>query len=68
LKSILRVLVLNVREIVQKFKFHNQLETLDEANVLYKLVEKYTDPKVKLEELSNLEMGYVFEELIRRFN
>lgn len=58
----------NVREIVQKFKFHNQLETLDEANVLYKLVEKYTDPKVKLEELSNLEMGYVFEELIRRFN
>ncbi|GEN36604.1 type I restriction-modification system subunit M [Aneurinibacillus danicus] len=58
----------NMREIVQKFKFHNQLETLEEANVLYKLVEKYIDPKVKLEELTNLEMGYVFEELIRRFN
>ncbi|UAT31458.1 type I restriction-modification system subunit M [Bacillus badius] len=58
----------NVREIVQKFKFHNQLETLEEANVLYKLVERYTEPELKLEELTNLDMGYVFEELIRRFN
>jgi type I restriction enzyme M protein len=58
----------NVREIVQKFKFHNQLETLEEANVLYKLVERYTEPDLKLERLTNLEMGYVFEELIRKFN
>ncbi|MYL29877.1 N-6 DNA methylase [Halobacillus halophilus] len=58
----------NVREIVQKFKFHNQLETLEEANVLFKLVERYTDPELKLENLTNLDMGYVFEELIRKFN
>ncbi|WP_026907438.1 type I restriction-modification system subunit M [Paucisalibacillus globulus] len=58
----------NVREIVQKFKFHNQLETLEEANVLFKLVERYTDPDLKLENLTNLDMGYVFEELIRKFN
>lgn len=58
----------NVREIVQKFKFHNQLETLEEANVLFKLVERYTDPDLKLEKLGSLDMGYVFEELIRKFN
>ncbi|WBX80331.1 class I SAM-dependent DNA methyltransferase [Virgibacillus salarius] len=58
----------NVREIVQKFKFHNQLETLEEANVLFKLVERYTDPSLKLENLTSLDMGYVFEELIRKFN
>ncbi|WP_088049265.1 type I restriction-modification system subunit M [Virgibacillus dakarensis] len=58
----------NVREIVQKFKFHNQLETLEEANVLFKLIERYTDPDLKLENLTNLDMGYVFEELIRKFN
>ncbi|MFC7060814.1 type I restriction-modification system subunit M [Halobacillus seohaensis] len=58
----------NVREIVQKFKFHNQLETLEEANVLFKLVERYTEPELKLENLTNLDMGYVFEELIRKFN
>lgn len=72
----------NVQEIIRKFKFHNQLETLDDANRLYPLLEKFLSPRMNLgvnsvrdsqghvlhEGLSNLGMGYVFEELIRRFN
>jgi type I restriction enzyme M protein len=72
----------NVQEIIRKFKFHNQLETLNDANRLYPLLEKFLAPKINLgvhpivdsqgnvvhEGLSNLGMGYVFEELIRRFN
>ncbi|MCB8947919.1 MAG: SAM-dependent DNA methyltransferase [Ardenticatenaceae bacterium] len=72
----------NVQEIIRKFKFHNQLETLDDANRLYPLLEKFLSPRMNLgvhpvkdsrgnvlhHGLSNLGMGYVFEELIRRFN
>jgi type I restriction enzyme M protein len=72
----------NVQEIIAKFKFRNQLETLEEHNRLYPLVQKFVSKKINLssepvfdedgnivfEGLTNLGMGYVFEELIRRFN
>ena len=71
----------NVQEIVTKFKFHNQLETLEDANFLFLLVEKFLSREINLSPkpftkpngtvlpgLSNLGMGYVFEELIRKFN
>lgn len=71
----------NVKDIIAKFKFKNELETLDEANLLYQIVEKFCSKKINfsihptyndkgelLEGLSNLGMGYVFEELIRKFN
>lgn len=72
----------NVKQIVTKFKFHNQLDTLEESNRLYGLIEKFlsndinlSPEPVKNEEgkiihagLTNHGMGYVFEELIRKFN
>lgn len=72
----------NVRDIIFKFKVQNQLETLDEANITFPLIEKFCSTKINLspepvfdeeetlihDGLSNLGMGYVFEELIRRFN
>jgi type I restriction enzyme M protein len=72
----------NVQEIITKFKFRNQLETLEESNRLYGLIEKFLSPEINLssepvtnsdgevihEGLTNHGMGYVFEELIRRFN
>ena len=72
----------NVQEIINKFKFRNQLETLVEHNRLYALIQKFTDSDINLSPepikdkkgkviqpgLSNLGMGYVFEELIRKFN
>ena len=72
----------NVQEVLEKFRFRNQLPTLVEANVLGFLLEKFLDSSVnlspdpvmngngsvRLEGLDNHGMGTVFEELIRRFN
>ncbi|GFO77316.1 type I restriction enzyme M protein [Bathymodiolus platifrons methanotrophic gill symbiont] len=72
----------NVQEIISKFKLRNQLDTMEEANILFGVVEKFCDSKINLspkeildkegevihKALTNLGMGYVFEELIRRFN
>ncbi|NJD05826.1 MAG: SAM-dependent DNA methyltransferase [Methylococcaceae bacterium] len=72
----------NVREILDKFNFRNQIPKLAEANILGFLVEKFLDPGINLSPepvrdaeghivlpgLDNHAMGTVFEELIRRFN
>ena len=72
----------NVQEVLDKFKFRNQIATLVEADALGFLLEKFLDssinlsPKpilngddtVRLDGLDNHGMGTVFEELIRRFN
>ena len=71
----------NVQEIISKFKLRNQLETMKEAGATYLLIEKLCDKEINLGSneaknskgevlppLTNLGMGYVFEELIRKFN
>ena len=72
----------NVQEVLDKFKFRNQIATLIEADVLGFLIEKFVDnsinlsPKpvlypdgsVRLPGLDNHSIGTIFEELIRRFN
>jgi type I restriction enzyme M protein len=61
----------NMRDVIEKFDFENTIAKLETANLLYKVVEKFADKsKVDLSPaaLSNHEMGYVFEELIRKFN
>ncbi len=72
----------NVQEILDKFKFRNQIPTLVEADILGSLIEKFTsndinlgpapvynqEGKVRLPGLDNHAMGTIFEELIRRFN
>jgi len=74
----------NVREILEKFKFKNQLDTLLEADVLGSVVEKFISADINLSPypvykdaektimihpgLDNHGMGTVFEELVRRFN
>jgi type I restriction enzyme M protein len=60
----------NVREIADKFSLREEVNRLDEFDLLYKVVQRFTDPKIDLhpDSLTNHEMGYVFEELIRRFN
>jgi type I restriction enzyme M protein len=72
----------NVLEILDKFKFRNQIPTLVEADALGFLIEKFLDPsinlspipikdskgEVKIPALDNHAMGTIFEELIRRFN
>jgi type I restriction enzyme M protein len=60
----------NVRDILDKFNIRNSIDLLDGKNLLFMLVQKFTDPKADLHPdlLSNHDVGYVFEELIRRFN
>lgn len=60
----------NVQDIVNKFKFRNELETLDESQILFSLIEKFCSPKIELhpDKLPPLAMGYVYEDLVRRFN
>ncbi len=72
----------DVQDIISKFKLRNQLETMEEGNITFPLIEKFCtstinlspkpvidkDGNVVMEGLTNLGMGYVFEELIRKFN
>jgi type I restriction enzyme M protein len=72
----------NVQEILDKFKFRNQIPTLVEADILGSLIEKFLDRSVnlapqpvlqedgseRLPALDNHAMGTLFEELVRRFN
>ncbi len=60
----------NVQDIIQKFKFRNQLETFESTGITFSLLEKFCSPKIQLspDKISPMAMGYMFEDLIRRFN
>lgn len=72
----------NVQDIINRFKFRAQIETLSEHDVLGLLIERFTDPTINLSNqpvldddgneilpaLDNHTMGTAFEEVIRRFN
>ncbi len=57
----------NVRNVIERFAFGEQIARMDEKNLLYQVVQAFCDPKVDLspERVDNVQMGYVFEELIR---
>ena len=57
-----------MREVVEKFDFNNTIEKLDEANLLYLVMDRFKEIDLHPDRVSNLEMGYIFEDLIRRFN
>ena len=57
----------NARDIVEHFRFDAQIERLNSANLLFLIVQKFTTVDLHPDSVSNLEMGYIFEELIRKF-
>lgn len=57
-----------VRDIFEKFNFEPEIARLEENDRLYLVVSKFADFDLHPDRVSNIEMGYVFEELIRRFN
>ncbi|MBI1448678.1 type I restriction-modification system subunit M [Acinetobacter sp. AC1-2] len=57
----------DAREIFEHFKFDEFTGLLDDANLLYKVVQKFASTDLSPENISNHDMGLVFEELIRRF-
>jgi type I restriction enzyme M protein len=56
------------RDIIEKFAFDVQITKMAEANLLYLVVSKFADIDLHPSVVSNLEMGYLYEELIRRFS
>ena len=59
----------NVRDIfLDKFLFTDQLKRLNEGGLLWPVFERFTEIDLHPSTVSNLEMGYLFEELIRRFS
>ena len=74
----------NVQEILEKFKFRNQIDTMIDADILGAVIEKFVSPTInlspkpvykddtqtetRLPALDNHAMGTIFEELVRKFN
>lgn len=57
----------DAREIFEHFKFDEFTGLLDDANLLYKVIQKFASTDLSPQNISNHDMGLVFEELIRRF-
>jgi type I restriction enzyme M protein len=58
----------SARDIIEKFDFDTQITKLDRGNLLYLVVSKFAEIDLHPNKVSNLEMGYLYEELIRRFS
>lgn len=56
-----------VRDIFERFEFQVQIERLTKAGLLYQVAEKFAQIDLHPEAVSNMQMGLVFEELIRKF-
>ncbi|HOL22817.1 MAG TPA: type I restriction-modification system subunit M N-terminal domain-containing protein, partial [bacterium] len=58
----------NAREIIEHFDFDKQITKLNDNNLLYLVVSEFNKIDLHPDKVSNTEMGYIFEELIRRFS
>ncbi|MGH7558897.1 MAG: type I restriction-modification system subunit M [Gemmatimonadota bacterium] len=58
----------NMREVLEKFDFNNTISKLDEAGLLFLVVQKFGEVNLHPDVIDNPTMGTIFEELIRKFN
>lgn len=58
----------NMREVLERFDFDNTISKLDEAGLLFKVLERFKNVDLNPDKIDNPTMGTIFEELIRRFN
>lgn len=58
----------NMREVLEKFDFDNTISKLDEAGLLFLVLERFKNVDLHPNTVSNHTMGTIFEELIRKFN
>jgi type I restriction enzyme M protein len=56
------------RSILEKFKFEEEIEKLDDSNRLYQVLKEIANVDFHPDRISNIAMGYIFEDLVRRFN
>ena len=57
----------NAREIIEYFEFDKHIDRLEKANLLYLVVKRFQEVDMHPDTMSNVEAGYLFEELIRKF-
>jgi len=57
----------NTHDIFEKFNFEEQILRLDNANLLFMVTKRFQEVDLHTDKVSNMDMGYAFEELIRKF-
>lgn len=70
LRSYVEAFSPNARDVLKSYDFYTVIDRLDRSDLLYQIVEAFTDPAVDFSPaaISSEDMGYIFEELIRRFS
>ena len=69
LKSYIESFSANIQLILEKLlKFSTQIEKMDKSNRLYSVVRKFSDLDLYPEHVDSIKMGYIFEDIIRRFS
>jgi len=58
----------SARDVLEHFGFDPQIDKLDKANLLYQVIGRFVNLDLHPDRVSNLEMGYLYEDLIRRFS
>jgi type I restriction enzyme M protein len=58
----------NVRKIFERFEFSHEIERMKEHNILFLVIKKFCEVDLHPSTVDNIEMGLLFEDLIRRFN
>jgi type I restriction enzyme M protein len=58
---------ISAKEIIDYFSFEDQIKKLDEYDLLYLVIKRFSEAGKIFKDVSTMEMGYVFEELIRKF-
>lgn len=58
----------DAREIIEQFDFDNQITKLEDSNLLFMVLKRFQEIDLHPDKISSMEMGYMFEELIRKFS
>lgn len=58
----------NIRDIIEKFNFNEQIDRLEGGNSLYEILQKLNSVDLHPSHVDNHQMGYIFEELLRKFS
>ncbi|MQY20232.1 type I restriction-modification system subunit M [Nocardia macrotermitis] len=68
LEAYVKAFSANAFEVLEKYEFTQQIRKLDAAGLLYQVLSRFADLDMRPEVVSNHQMGYIFEDLIRRFS
>jgi type I restriction enzyme M protein len=67
LRNYIKGFSISAQEIIEYFSFEEQIRKLDEYDLLYLIIKRFAEAGDMFKGVSSLEMGYIFEELIRKF-